>query len=72
MTSQSSDSVCIRCGKTRIFFKKWKEVPEKGTPLIHIEYVCPDKECQKIVDAEFNEKREKRLLQEMRKTGVKI
>ena len=65
------DSVCIRCGKTRIFKRKWREVLERGAAITHIETVCPDKECQKIVDAEFEEKRQKRLEMENRKIASK-
>lgn len=40
---------CIRCGKQRIDGKSWKE--KLGTSVItHTQTVCPDDECQKIVD----------------------
>ncbi len=40
---------CIRCGKQRIDGKSWKE--KLGTSVItHTQTVCPDSECQKIVD----------------------
>lgn len=65
------ESVCIRCGKTRIFKRRWREVLERGSAIIHTETVCPDKECQKIVEAEFEEKRQKRLLMESRKEANK-
>ena len=51
---------CIRCGKERI---KWAE----RTILINASkakitiYVCPDKECQKIVEKELAAKEAKRL-----------
>ncbi len=67
-----AESSCIRCGKVRVFKRKWKEIPEKGAAIIHIETTCPDLECQKIVDAQFAEKREKRLLSEARRTGIKL
>lgn len=53
---------CIRCGKTRVFFKSWVEKSDRGEPVTCELYVCPDKECQKIVDAHFEAKREKRQL----------
>ena len=56
------ETVCIRCGKTRILFKKWKEKTEKGTDIIHEQTVCPDQECQKLVDEKFAQMREKKLL----------
>ena len=39
---------------------------------MHVETVCPDGECQKIVDADFAERREKRLAIENKKQGIKI
>ncbi|KKR64735.1 MAG: hypothetical protein UU05_C0043G0003 [Candidatus Curtissbacteria bacterium GW2011_GWA1_40_47] len=44
------ETPCIRCGKTRIVKRKWKETVERGAPEI----------------------RQKRELQESRKTSVKI
>ena len=66
------ETPCIRCGKTRIVKREWKEIVDRGTPIVHIETVCPDPECQKIVDAQFAEIRQKRELQESKKTSVKI
>lgn len=60
------ETSCIRCGKIRIFKRKWKEVIGKGAAITHIETVCPDAKCQKIVDAKFAEMRERRLLMENR------
>ena len=65
------ESVCIRCGKTRIFKRKWREVLERGAAITHTETVCPDKDCQKKVEADFEEKRQKRLLMESRKEANK-
>lgn len=59
------ETQCIRCGKTRVFFRRWKEkVDGRGAVVTHVETVCPDSECQKIVDAEFAAKREKRMFLE--------
>ncbi|MBI3282794.1 hypothetical protein HYZ70_01825 [Candidatus Curtissbacteria bacterium] len=58
----SSATPCIRCGKIRIFSRKWVEkVDGKGAIVTHEEYVCLDQECQKIVDAKFEEMRNRRL-----------
>lgn len=60
-----SETVCIRCGKKRIFLKKWSEkVDGKGTLLTYTQTICPDKECQEIVDAKFTEMRERREMSE--------
>jgi len=58
---QQSESLCIRCGKTRIVSKTWIEKIEKGNPITHSEAVCPDKDCQKAVDDDFAAKRERKL-----------
>ena len=63
-----TESACIRCGKIRIFKRKWKE-KVKGPTITHIEMVCPDPECQKIVDADFAARREKRLNLENKRQG---
>ncbi len=48
-----ADTPCIRCGKTRIVKRVWKEKLEHGSIITHTETVCPDKECQKAVDEKF-------------------
>lgn len=55
------ETVCIRCGKTRIFSKKWSEKTDKGQIIIHEVTVCPDIECQKAVDKHFADIREKKM-----------
>lgn len=65
-------SVCIRCGKTRIFLKRWKDHGENGKgPIIsHEESRCPDNECQKIVDENFQVMKDRRTQSEERKKAV--
>ena len=68
----SNSTPCIRCGKERIVSKTWKEEVTNffGSSFItHTETVCPDEECQKIVDAKFKQEREKKeaLLAEKQK-----
>jgi hypothetical protein len=42
---------CIRCGKERIVAKERTEKIGAGSGTItYIQTICPDKECQKIVD----------------------
>ncbi|MGE5042001.1 MAG: hypothetical protein ACM3IJ_03795 [Candidatus Levyibacteriota bacterium] len=53
---------CVRCGKQRVDGKTWKEKIENhfGVSFItHTETVCPDKECQKIVEEKMNQARQK-------------
>ena len=58
-------NVCIRCGKVRIKGATWKEKSDRGAVIFHEQSVCPDAECQKLVDKKFEEMRErKRLLTE--------
>lgn len=68
-----STTECIRCGKLRILAKKWKErIENKGNEVTIETYVCPDPECQKIVDAKFEEMRKKRIDSENRKTQISL
>jgi hypothetical protein len=47
---------CIRCGKERIVSKTWTDVI--GTSKVTFtNYVCPDSECQAVVEEEFNKKK---------------
>jgi len=55
------ESICIRCGKVRVVGKTWVEKIDRGSPITHTETFCPDKDCQKVVDADFAAKREKKL-----------
>lgn len=72
MRQAQAFSVCIRCGKTRIFLKRWKDRGEngKGTVVTHEETRCPDLECQKIVDEKFQEMKDRRTQAEERKKAV--
>lgn len=66
-----TSTVCIRCGKQRILFKKWTEKSDRKGPSITYEvYVCPDSDCQRIVDQRFTEMREKRMESERRKSAL--
>lgn len=70
---READTVCIRCGKVRIYSRKWVDkVNGKGPLITHVEAVCPDAECQKIVDEKFRAMRERRELAEERKRGITI
>lgn len=52
-------SLCIRCGKVRVFEKTWKEYI--GTSLLtYTRSVCVDAACQKIVDEQIAAQKEKR------------
>jgi len=72
MQQAQAFTVCIRCGKTRIFLKSWKDRGErgKGTVISHVESRCPDIECQKIVDEKFQEMKDRRTKTEERKKAV--
>lgn len=55
-------NICIRCGKDRILGKTWVEKLQtyNGISLLeHTEMICPDKECQKVVDNDHRIKKEK-------------
>lgn len=49
---------CIRCGKIRIEAKSWSE-KLSGTLITYTMTVCPDPQCQKIVDSKLQENKDK-------------
>ena len=49
---------CIRCGKPRIEVKTWSEIIN-GSVVKFTQTVCPDEECQKIVEEQLRKKKEK-------------
>lgn len=53
-----SYNICIRCGKERKVVRTWEEKIE-GSTIINTESVCPDPECQKLVEADNKKSRER-------------
>ena len=54
----AENTLCIHCGKMRVTAKSWKEYV--GASLVtYVETVCPDPECQKIVDDQLKKKKDK-------------
>lgn len=54
---------CIRCGRERVVAKTWKEqvtTLSNVAILTHTSMICPDPECQKIVEAGLDVQRKKR------------
>ena len=71
LMQRSAETVCIRCGQLRVFLRKWKDrTNDRGTLITHTESVCPDSLCQKIVDAQFTQMREKREMSEEKRKGI--
>lgn len=50
---------CFRCGQERVVVKTWKEKVVNSI-VIHTETICPDPDCQKVVDAQNTSLRQKR------------
>jgi hypothetical protein len=51
-----TNNPCVRCGKQRVFARTWEEtiVTSAGKSIVvHTLTVCPDEDCQKIVDEKF-------------------
>ena len=62
MQNKSYTDPCSRCGKQLIVSRTWEEkvqVYGGESTVIHTESVCPDVECQKVVDKERAKVREK-------------
>lgn len=54
---------CTRCGRERIVSKTWKEnvkIYSGTSPVVHVDTVCPDQECQKVVDDQLAAQKAKR------------
>lgn len=51
---------CIRCGKERIKDKE-KSFISGNTKTKIVTFICPDKDCQKIVAAQIHAKEERKL-----------
>lgn len=59
--NKTNTTNCTRCGKPRIISKTWTESRETRVGVATVSYsssVCPDPECQKIVEASINRERE--------------
>ncbi len=52
-------SPCSRCGTERIVLKTWKEKLD-ANEVICTQKICPNPECQKMVDKEINTQKEKK------------
>lgn len=52
-------NLCIRCGKQRVVVKTKKEYINSSLVLTTTT-VCPDGDCQKVVDAMLNKEKEQR------------
>ena len=70
--NQEIGTPCIRCGKTRIFLKRWVDDTGRGEPITHETYGCPDLECRAIVEADFEAKRQKRFAMESNRNSIRL
>ncbi|KKR24690.1 MAG: hypothetical protein UT56_C0010G0005 [Candidatus Levybacteria bacterium GW2011_GWB1_39_7] len=55
---------CTRCGKARIESRSWTEKIEEyfgESTIIHTETVCPDADCQKIVEEKLAAQKQKTM-----------
>lgn len=51
-------SVCTRCGKERIVHKTWNE-KFGDSIIVNTEMICPDSDCQKIVNRDIKKQKDK-------------
>lgn len=57
-----SPNLCTRCGKQRVDSKSWTEEITSffgSSVIVHTETVCPDADCQKIVDEKMDALRQR-------------
>ena len=65
------DNPCVRCGKKRIDGKTWKG--KSGISVVtYTQTICPDADCQKIVDQAIAERRAKAMLLIKEKADAKL
>lgn len=57
---KADSSPCIRCGKERIKGNE-KSFFSGNTKTKIVKYICPDQDCQKIVDTQIAAKEERKL-----------
>lgn len=62
---------CIRCGKERVDSKTWKGKTGIST-ITYILTICPDVDCQKIVDKGIADRRAKSELLIKEKAEAKL
>jgi hypothetical protein len=58
------ENICIRCGKPRVVGKIWKEkiaIYGSNSLIEHTDWVCSDKECQKLVEKELAQRHQNTL-----------
>lgn len=68
-----AETPCIICGTMRVFHRKWKDkLDGRGTTITHVESVCPNSACQKIVDDKFAQMRQRRLDSETRRVNLHL
>ena len=66
----SYSTPCIRCGAARLVSRQWKERIRTiigVTVIVHTETVCPNRDCQILVEEGLEVKRVKREAIEQRK-----
>lgn len=62
MNNSKSSNPCTRCGRERIVLKTWKESIKTFDGVTEIEVadtICPNKDCQVIVDKQIFDQHEK-------------
>ncbi len=64
MINKPLTNPCTRCGKERILLKQWiEEIPtfaNKTQKVTRATNICPDPDCQRVVDLELEVQRKKR------------
>lgn len=62
---------CIVCGKERLDGKSWKE-KSGAAVVIYTSTICPDPNCQKIVDKAITDRKAKSALLIKKKLDIKL
>lgn len=74
--SKASSNPCTRCGKERVEARSWTESIDTyygKSEITYTETVCPDPDCQEVVEKKLEEQRErtKNILLEREERSIK-
>lgn len=62
---------CVQCGKERVDGKSWKG-KSGGSVVTYTQTLCPDSDCQKIVDKAISDRKKKSALLIQKKLDAKL
>jgi hypothetical protein len=68
-------NICTNCGKDRIISRTWTETVDlygKKTTITYSDFSCPDENCQKTVEKQLLDQKNRRIAIEKNKEDEKV